>query len=61
MLSTSAFSLPAEWQPHVHVRRGGGVPAGAVVEAGAVEEVRAALAEKLPVVEEVLAEATTSS
>src|SRR6187551_3290817 len=53
-VSRSAFSLPAEWWPHVHVRRGGGVRSGAEVEAGAVEEVRAALAEKLPKVEAVL-------
>jgi hypothetical protein len=48
--------MPAEWQPHVHVRRGGWLRSDAVVVGGAVEQARAALAERLPEVEAVLAD-----
>ncbi|MEO6086369.1 MAG: DUF4132 domain-containing protein, partial [Umezawaea sp.] len=51
-----AFTTPAEWRPHVHVRRGGRVRSDSVVAAGAVEEVRATLAERLSTVETVLAD-----
>ncbi|WNV87051.1 hypothetical protein [Umezawaea sp. Da 62-37] len=55
-MSSTAFSMPVEWRPHVHVRRDGGVRGDAVVEPGAVHEVRAVLAERSPAVEAVLDE-----
>ncbi len=53
--SVPAFSMPVGWRSHVHVRRGGGLRSDAVVAAGAVEGARAALAERSPEVEAVLA------
>ncbi|MFD9741739.1 DUF4132 domain-containing protein [Umezawaea sp. NPDC059074] len=54
-VSVPVFTMPAEWRPHVHVRRGGGLRSDAVVLVGAVERVRATVAERLPEVEAVLA------
>jgi predicted DNA-binding WGR domain protein len=57
--SAPAFTMPTEWWPHVHVRRGGRLRSDSVVAAGAVEEVRATLAERLPAVETVLADSAS--
>ncbi|MCS7479465.1 WGR and DUF4132 domain-containing protein [Umezawaea endophytica] len=51
----AVFAVPKAWRPHVHVRRGGGVPAAVAVDPTAPEKVRAALAESMADIEGVLA------